>query len=512
MILASSGGKEVFWATSNGTERVTAVELDPVVIDMVSEEYNDYLGGLFNKPNVELINAEGRSFIKRSQVKYDVIQMVSAYSVTMLTTGAAAGMDSYLVTKESIRDYYDHLTDDGVLYISRENGVKLFLTVLESLEEMGVDPANRIYLEAGFVTYNNNAIMLRKTPFPRKELEIIAEHATKTNRPIYFAPAELYAILDDRWQPEFSAENYRKVIQKVYQLKGDARHEYVDSLSYHVIPATDDKPFFNRTTWYLSTIDAENSETPWEYQEFAEISKRHGPIPIGDVPALAVLAVAVILAGVVIFWPLRRLGPVIGSRGVRWLWPTYFAMLGIGFIAIEVILLQRYILFVGTPPLAVAVVLGSLLGFAGLGSAFISPRVANAHSVAPIIFLTICALVAFFAIELESIFSLWLGYDLITRCILGVLLLAPLGLLLGVPFPIGLRLAHHQDERIVAWGWALNGYATVIGTTATSIIIQFAGYQNMFLIGGSFYLVAGLCFLMLSRRIDPVYEQSVLEA
>jgi hypothetical protein len=501
LILASSGGKEVIWALSEGTRHVTAVELDPVVCDMVRERFNDYLGGLFHRPDVELINEEGRSFIKRSQDQYDVIQQLSAYSVTMITTGAAAAADSYLLTVESIQDYLDHLTEDGVLCISREHGVKLFTTVLAALEQAGIDPTGRIYIERAVNTYNYNMLLLRKTPFPKDELARIAEHVRLTQREVFFAPDEFWALLPSDYEPKAPDPVARDLFRRIYDARSSQRTALLTALPFDATPATDNRPFYNRAIPYLSRIHTGRQAIPNEYIELAESARKFGPVPIGDVPAVAVLLFGALLAGIVIFVPLRRLrNTSIRPPAERLVMLVYFSMLGIGFIALEIVLLQRFILFVGSPSVAIALVLGTMLVFAGSGSVFLSPLVIRSLPALLVVFLATVALSAFYATQLEAIFDRFLGYPLTARCFIGMLLVMPLGLLLGVPFPCGLRLAHRDDNHLVAWAWALNGYMTVIGTTAISIITQFLGYTLMFLLGGVVYLIAGLCMAYLAGR------------
>jgi spermidine synthase len=498
LAIASSGGREVLWALSNETERVTAVELDPAVCDLVKGELDEYLGGLFNRPEVTLYNDEGRSFVKRSKEKYDVIQQVSAYSITAVSTGASAAMDSYLVTVEAMEDYWERLTDDGVISISREHGVKLFVTALAALEKMGVDPTGRICLTRSFATYNHNHLLVRKTPFPRAELEILADHVKKEKLEVFYAPDELYAMLGAGFKPEEPDPAARALCKKLISLPAEERVELLESLPFDVEIPTDDKPFFNRMNHYMTPVKVDES-TPGEFVKIAESQRKFGPVPLGDIPQLAVLIAAALLAGFVILWPLRRLKGEKGGPGSRLLMLVYFSMLGIGFIALEVILLQRYILFVGSPMLSMAIVLGGLLVAAGVGSGVISPLVVNRRGLAIAVFAGIVVLTYLYATQLESIFRSALHLSLLWRCVLGVIILIPIGLLLGVPFPVGLRYAHRQDRRVVAWGWALNGYMTVVGTTAMSITIQFIGYTAMFLCGGLIYLIAALCFLGISR-------------
>ncbi|HPU31077.1 MAG TPA: hypothetical protein PK184_00085 [Phycisphaerae bacterium] len=502
LVIAASGGKELLWALKYNTKRITAVELDPVVCDFVRGEYDAYLGGVFNLPNVTLINEEGRSFVRRSRDKYDVIQQNSAYAVGMVSTGAAAGMDSYLVTVEAIRDYLEHLTDEGVLCISRENGVRLFTTALHALESMGLEPRGRLYLERALNTYNNNLLLVRKTPFPREELSILADHVRATDRTVLFAPDEFYSILGADWAPSRPDPNGRQTLETIASLSAARRDAYYRSLPYVAEPATDDRPFYNRVTPILSRLDPDNATLPAEHREMAIDARKFGPIPVGDLPPVAVLGEAVLLAALVILLPLRLLGRVGGGgAGIHYIVLAYFSMLGVGFIALEVILLQRYILFLGSPAMATATVLGSLLVFAGLGSTILSPWVARDRRLGLAVFAGIGLIAFLYATGLEALFAACLKYSLPVRLVIGVLLMLPLGLLLGTPFPAGLRYAHRLNRRVVAWAWALNGYMTVIGTTGIAILIQFLGYRRMFLLGGAMYILAGICFLALSRRL-----------
>lgn len=497
LILASAGGREVIWALSQGAERVTAVELDPSVCKLVSGKLNDYLGGLFARPDVSLVNSEGRSFVRQTRETFDVIQIVSAYSVTMVSMGAAASMDSYLATAEAIMEYLKVLRDDGVLMISREHGVKLLATAIEALERLGLDPAQHIYMEHSVETYNYNSIFIRKTPFPPEEGKIIADWVRASGAQVFHAPPAVANALGDggRSNPEFNST--RALLGSLIAMPPAERSLRLASLKYHTDIATDDKPFFNRINHYMQRLPQGASE-PAEINKIADTQRAFGPVPIGDLVPAVVLLEAAVLASIVIFLPLVKIRPSAGRRFNRGTVLAYFSLLGIGFIALEITLLQRYILFVGDPMIAMAVVLGGLLVAAGLGSAVLSPVLARVNSSAYAVFGAIVVASIVYAFYLEDLFNATLHLGLTGRIVVGVLALVPLGLLLGCPFPAGLRHVHRQDERLVGWAWALNGYMTVIGTTAMSIIIPFVGYSLMFTAGGALYLLAGICYLAIA--------------
>lgn len=499
VILASSGGREVGWALQEGAGHVNAVELDPSIVDLVSHELDDYLGGLFNHPDVSLVNEEGRSFIRRSHERYDVIQQRSAYSVAMISSGGAASFDAYLTTVEAFIDYYEHLTDDGVISISKEHGVKLLVTVLEALDRMGVDPRERIYMEATpSPSYNHNLILIRKTPFPAEELQIIADEIVFRRSDVLYAPQALLDLLPEGYEPAVADPVGRELMGRLVGMDADEREALIETLPYHAKFATDDMPFFNKVNHYLSPV--EDDALPLEYELFRESQLKFGPLPIDDLAKLVVLIEAGILSALVIFLPLRRVGKVTGSLGgLRWLILFYFSMLGAGFIALEVVLIQRFILFVGSPMVAIALVLGGLLVSAGFGSALLSKVTARRPGVMIGVFVLILLIAGLYALQMERFFTALLDLSFAMRCLVGLGVLFPLGLLLGAPFPTGLTYAHRLDTRVVAWGWALNGYMTVVGTTTVAIVIPYVGYSSMFLIGGAIYAIALLCFICMDR-------------
>jgi hypothetical protein len=506
LILASAGGREVIWALSQGTKKVTAVELDPAVNDLVSTELDQYLGGLFNRPDVELVTAEGRSFVQRTDRTFDVIQMVSAYSITMVSTGAAAGMDSYLVTRESIGDYLDRLTDDGVLMISREHGPKLIATAAAALRDRGLDPAMHIYMERSVETYNFNSIFVRKTPWPQDELDRIAEWIVSSGAQPLFVPVGLQELLDARDALAASPravdpalDSTRALFARIVAADAAQIDAIAHEQPYHAEVPTDDRPFFYRFNRYMRPLGTDAS-SPAEMIEIETEQRRYGPLPIGDVAPALVLAEAGVLALVIIALPLTRTRKeAIAAHTPRGAALLYFSMLGIGFIALEIVLMQRFILFLGDPMIAMVVVLGGMLVWAGVGSALVSPVLARGGGTVALVFAAIVAAAATLAFTLSPLFESALHLSLPVRCLIGVAALAPLSILLGGPFAAGLRWTHRLAPRLVPWAWALNGYFTVIGTTLCSVLIPFQGYTRMLLIAGSLYAVAGACAVVLSR-------------
>ena len=211
--------------------------------------------------------------------------------------------------------------------------------------------------------------------------------------------------------------------------------------------------------------------------------------PVAEITLVVLLAQAIVIAGVLILLPLFRFSREGLEAPDRWRFLVYFAGLGLGFIMIEIALLQRFTLFLGQPVYTFAVVLAALLIFTGAGSAlsnkFGAAARKNLRVVIPLILLAL-GLTAFLT---PIIFSFTLGWSLFWRVLISIILLAPLGILLGMPFPTGLRIVAGEASDLVPWAWGVNGFFTVIGTVSALILGMAFGFKVVL-------IIAALCYLL----------------
>jgi hypothetical protein len=215
------------------------------------------------------------------------------------------------------------------------------------------------------------------------------------------------------------------------------------------------------------------------------------------------LAQALLLTSGFILWPLwrfQRRG--LGTRGAR-RFLIYFAALGIGFIFIEIGLMQRFILFLGHPVYSTSVVLFGLLTFSGVGS-FLSGRLLGdgdprrlQRRVIPLL----GALTVVYVFALPPLFHWLLALDLIYRVALSILLLAPLGLLMGMPFPLGIRLVDRVNLTLVPWAWGVNGFGSVVGSILAVMVAQSYGFALVIGLAVVIYLGGLVAVLSLGREI-----------
>jgi len=492
---------------------ITAVEINPIINDVVSRQMRDYWGNLFNQPQVHLITEEGRSYVRRSHEQYDAIISVHTISNSAIASGALALTENYVLTREAFEDYLDHLTADGVVYFTRPEAQipRLFATAREVFAERGVtDPSWHLFayrqpptqLEGQGRLSFSAGFLLKKSQFTPEDLRSI-EQLLRARLPGSNAqPAEtLYSPLEPR-----------RDIYHALVTAPDLRAVYASQAS-QIEPATDDRPFFNQHTRW-SSLNLATLRDLFTQQKQARLALEDRPV--AEVTLLVLLAQSIVIAAVLILLPLARFSRG-GLRVVNcWHFLLYFAGLGLGFIMIEIALLQRYTLFLGQPVYTFAIVLASLLLFTGVGAALSTKFSVTARRSQAVIVSMILLLLVMLAFLMPLIFSAALGWPLFWRVVLSIATLAPLGVLLGMPFPVGLRLVSEQAQSLIPWAWGVNGFFTVIGTITALILGMALGFKLVLVFAALTYVLAFAAIHEPARKVgtksrDRVQKKAELE-
>lgn len=483
MVIGPSGGKEVLFALSYGAKHVDAVELDPSIVALVNQSpFKEFMGGLYQHEKVTLHNDEGRAFLRRQPSNsYDVIQFVNNYTPVAIAAGALNLSETFLITKEAFIDFYDRLKPGGVLALHRGASVRVALTAIEALREIGVeDPASQLFITAGEVPFFEG-FFLKKGKWAPEDEKKLHEYMKVRRR----VGGKTFL-----WTP-FHPERdnfYAKILSSTAE---EQRAQYT-SHGINLYPATDNQPFMEH---FLQFGKRDLSmELPREFRH-RNSQKWRGIIPRGDFPYVAILAESAVLALLFVALPLilRARGAVSTPGFGGFL--TYFSALGFGFIAVEICLMKRYVLFLGNPVYSITTTLVALLLGAGLGS-MVSERFGkrNPRTTATWILLAVAG-----AILLETwispiVFAWGLQFSFATRIAIATMLLVPLGFVMGMPFPFGLHLISLLNPdpadrtRVTAWAWGMNGYTTVIGSALSVFIALFLGFKAVLLTGVAVYL------------------------
>ncbi len=472
LIIGPAGGTEVFVALTYMPKLIHAVELDPVIVDVVKNRYSSFIGNLYRNRRVKLINDEGRSFLKRSRLKYDVIQEVNNCTPAAIASGVLNFSESYILTLEAFENYWDHLTQRGLIAIHVWGSPRLVAMGMALLKKRGVaHPENHIVVVGGGLL--RNLFMLRKSEFTEEDVRTIEEQIAWVNSHSK-ARVKMRAIyLPHRNNPRtLERMVIEDGVEKVHRLT-----------NLELAPPTDDRPFFYQFLSPFRFRVKGNLARPI-FKKVVEAYHLHSTATI-----LSVIAVLFLLSFFLIPYPLyvfHRKGIKEKNAG-RFL--IFFAGIGLSFIFIEIVFIKKFILFLGNPVYSITIVISSLLLSAGIGSALsrrFSPQVIKKISG------LLLGLTILYALFLSPIFNLFLHLAFFFRFLISFLLILLIGFFMGTMFPMGLKLVKRSSVNLVPWAWGMNGFFTVMGSALTVLLAALIGFNAVLILAGAIYLVAGL--------------------
>ncbi len=472
LILEPRGGLDVFLALHFAARQVTVVEGNPLIVEAVP---------VYRDPRLHVIVESERSYLRRAAASYDIILLSLTSTFHPVASGAYTLMEDYRYTLEAFRDALAHLKPDGLFVATRwlqdppSEDLRLFALGVTALESAGGRPHEQLVALRG---YNTVTLLLKNRPYTAEELARVRSFAAERAFDLSYAPGirpeetNIYNILNvSRYY-----QTYRAL------LEAQPRQAFYAAYEYDVRPPTDNHPFFGH---YFKW-----KQVPRILAEFGQTWQPFGGA--GYLVILALFLLSTLLAGLLILLPvgLRRI-----KRGhaapfaARHL--LYFGLLGMAFLLVEMPLLQRFILYLGQPAYAFTLVLFSLLFFSGLGSRM-SARLRLQHALSLLV-----GMLALLPLWLPRLFALSLGLPLALRLGLAVLVLAPCGFLMGIPFPAGIRhmtprLGRQASPLEIAWVWAVNGAASVLASILAAWLALSFGFAQTLYAGAACYAGAWL--------------------
>jgi hypothetical protein len=475
LVIGPGGGRDLLSALVFGASHVDGVEINPIIArDVMLGQFRDFSGGIYANPRVSIYVDDGRNFVRRSRDRYDVIQasLVDTWAAT--AAGAYTLTENSLYTKEAFGEYFDHLTDRGLLTITRWvfDGLRLVSLAQEACAARGVDASTRLAI----IRYDRVAtFLLKKQPFTPGEIARLRALSTELGFSILYAPGlPAPPAADDPVEMRrtgTSATDYWRLI------RASDRRTFLASYPLDETPTTDDRPFFFHTT---------------RLRDQMQVAFGRSMLFGNGLSALMTLmAISAMLVVMFVIGPL-----VIGGDrpGAGWgAWLAYFGALGAGFMLLEVALLQRFVLLLGHPVYSLTVTLFSLLLGTGIGSLISrrieAPRVRDVTSYA-LGAIVAAALAA--AAALPLLVDVGIPWALPLRIAFAIALILPLGILLGMPLPGGMRLVAADRADIIPWGWGINGAFSVVGATLAVFIAMNWGFSMTLASGAAVYACAAL--------------------
>jgi hypothetical protein len=480
LIVGAGGGKDILGARLFGQKRITAVEINGDILDVVNGRYGSFTGHLDRAPAVELVHDEARSYLARQTDRHDIVQVSFIDTWAATAAGAFVLSENSLYTIEGWRVFLEHLTDRGILAVTRgmfqPEVYRLVGLARASLVSLGVrDPARHIVVVVNATprmpeSWGEMALVLvSRRPCDEATLSRIAQTAAEVG-------------FDLRLRPGWAAdENYAA-------LAAGLPTEFERRLPLTLEPPTDDRPFFF---------------TMLRMHEWFKLGRRI-PLELTNQRAVTVLVnllfVVSVLTVACIWIPLearRREVPRDGSVPLL----AFFGAIGLGFMMVEVATMQRLILFLGHPVYGLTVILFVLLAAGGLGAA-LTTRVPDATLGASgtwrllgcLITLSVCGrLTPSLIAALEGAQTAW-------RIGSAALLLGAMGAFMGMAFPLGMRVAGRRRRELTPWLWGINGATSVVASVLAVIIAMGFGISVAYWAGVGCYGFAVIAFLAATRR------------
>lgn len=486
LILEPGGGLAVLTALQHGVRSVTVVQSNPTAVEVVRDHFADFSGSLYDDPRLTIVVDEPRSFLGRTHRQFDLILLPLTDSFRPVTAGAYTLGEDYRYTVEALAKLMTHLSPEGLVVAERwlqlppSESLRLWGTMIEALRRTEADldlgpPARHL---AALRSLQTSLIIAARAPLAASEISQVRALASRLQ-------------FDLIWLPDIRPEETNRFSlvpnDPYYQtfaglLASSNPADFYATYPYAVTPPTDDHPFFfHFFKWRQTPEILQSLGKSW--QPFGGSGYLVLVLLLGLVIILSVLLILLPL-----LWTRRRRSdshPPVARRSVAYL--LYFSLLGLGFLFVEIPVLQRFILYLGQPATSFTVVVSALLIAAGIGSGYLAKRL-SLLIVLPLIAL----LMVVYPLLLPSLFEATLRFPFAGRIVVTVLALLPLGVLLGVPFPAGLTLVAKGSPGLVPWVWAVNGCASVISAVLAPMVALTWGFSAVLLGAALAYGSAGL--------------------
>ena len=496
VVLGAGGGSLVRQALYHNAPSITAVELNPQLVELVRKDYHEFSGGLYDLESVDIRIEEARGFFSGNPQRYDLIQVELIDSFAASSAGLLALNESYLYTIEAFGEYFASLTSNGYLAISRwvklppRDTLKLFATAVAALRQSGMEnPAENLLMIRGWQT---STLVVKKGRFTAGEIAAAQRFCNERSFDLAYyngmpeSLANRYNVLSDPF-------HYRGA----QALVGSSPEQFFDDYKFNIQPSTDDRPYF----FYY-----------FKWRSLPEIVSLFGQggVPLlesGYLILIATLLQSVIISVVLIVLPLWKRMRNTGVRCPRMTW--YFAALGFAFFFVEIAFIQKFLLFLHHPVLSVAATLGGFLVFAGVGS-YLAGRCqpkaggqGNApgsthpgrHKIVFIATLAIVTLGLLYSFVLPSfVFEPLADAAMPVKLIVSVALTGLLAIPMGMPFPLGVARLGEQAPELVPAAWAINGCASVISAVLATVLAIHFGFTVVLLLAFALYLSAVAAF------------------
>ena len=488
MVIGAGGGRDILAALAFAQNSVTAAEINPIILEAVNLRFGDFTGNLDRNPRVHMVNKEARSFLAGNPKQFDIIQLSLIDTFAASSAGAFSLTENALYTQQAWDLFLHRLSNRGILsctrwYTRKRPGEIYRITALavKSLEDSGItNPRDHIVL----LRLRRNAldgpnasglgcILVSKSPFTAKDLTVLAETCARLHFEIVLSPT---SVQDP-------------VLEKL--LSADAE-KFIADYPIRIDAPTDDSPFFFQMVrlkdWCnIGVLDQERMVSAYTAALFS----------------LGTLLILVIgLTGLFVLAPLLLIKGKLDRPGSKLLL-LFFSAIGLGFIMVEIALIQRFNMFLGVPIYGLSVTLFTLLLTSAAGSHLSQLSEKKYPGSARYWLAALLSILVLFGLFHRLVLEQFVGSPTDIRILVTVALISPLGFVMGCAFPLGMTQASRRAPDATPWYWGLNGALSVCGSVLSVIIAIGGGISLAYAAGLAAYILAIVAYFLTIRCKPP---------
>ncbi|MBW2018749.1 MAG: hypothetical protein JRI65_01875 [Deltaproteobacteria bacterium] len=477
LIMEPMGGLDILTARYHGAKNIVTTHGNPLVLHVMQTVLKDFSGKLY-QTHVTPVGEQARSFLLRTSKHFDVIQLPLTDSLGAISSGLYGLSEDYTLTVEAFKAYINALTPEGLLAVTRyllpppRYEIRLVALACAALEAMGIEHPER---HIGAIrSWGAFTLVVKRNPFESRDIERIKDFCRRLHFDLVHYPNMSRAEANQ--YNRFPGPLYHDMIQKV--LNAADRDTFYKAYMFDVRPVTDNRPFFYHN-FRMDKVVPLFRAVGNKWQFFLE----------GGYLVHLIFLQSLVISLVLITLPLKKTGRPASSWFL-----AYFGLIGLGFMLVEICLIQRFILFLARPVYAFSVVLFSVLVASGLGSYYSKYR-----SNRPRCLILVPVLIVAYAFALGRLLMVAMGWPLWLRSGLAFVAILPLGFMLGMFFPMGIRTLSLVFERGIPWAWAVNGCASVVGSVFAVVVALAYGFRSVLCLAALAYSLALVALSQMMR-------------
>jgi spermidine synthase len=524
------GGESVFTALHHDANKVTVVEPNADIIRLMKDTkvITDFNGNILKDPRVRVLPGEPRAFGATTKERFDIAELSLIDSVGLSQTGGYPVVENFTYTAEGFSDYMKCLRDSGMLSVTVWNRLnpprnfpRLLSTLVRSLELQGVEhPEKRIFVFS--MLLQTATVLVKKSDFMENEIDKLRKECERLSFDVSYYPGnpdrgtdfekmlrdydELFSTNKvytlDMGEGKADGGNLLNLLAAVNE-KQQTDEALVPSDLYHYMltwllagkseelfakyvfdirPATDDRPYY---TAYLKT-----DRIGMFLGQLNKISEEWGYLVL-----IATLLISLIAAVCIISMPVigRWKELFLKKRGTAGV-IIYYGCLGLGYMLVEMCLIQKLVYFLEDPVFSLSIVLTAMLVISGIGSIASRRLASDPVSRVRIACAGIIVSLLFYAFGLTPLTNLTLGAPFAVKVLLSIVFIAPASFFMGMPFPTGLAALSSGREGLVPWAWGMNGALSVTGSVFARLLSVSYGFLPVLVCAMVLYAIVGIIF------------------